>query len=404
MPRDVLHFESFSRRELLRTAAGSAVGFLFVGRFGVWAKEEAPPALRDGKQLKVHSPEPLNAEADVARLVEAWVTPVEQFYVRSHGTTPIVDGKAFKLSIEGEVERPLELSLDELRKFPRESLHATLTCAGNRRSEFSAVKPVKGVQWGAGAIGNARWSGVRLSSLLNKAGVKEAARHVWFESLDAVKRPDGTAFAFGASVPIAKALEPMPDGPGVLLADTMNDKPLPIDHGFPLRGVVPGYIGARSVKWLTRIVVSDRPSPNPFVQDVYKVVETEDLSEAHAKTPIYEYPINAAIGRPTTGAKVEGPTIKVVGYALPNGAAGGGIDRVELSTDGGRSWQRAEFLNPAQPYCWRLWTAQVPVAAGATSISVRAIDSTGARQPESGEWNAKGYLYNGWHTISISRA
>lgn len=396
-------FERYSRRGLLRIAAGSAAGLMFSGRSVAWGQEQTPP-LRDGKRLRVHTAEPLNAEPELPALVENWITPVEAFYVRSHGSTPLVDARTFRLSIEGAVERPREFALEDLRKFPRRTLPATLTCAGNRRSELSQIKPVKGVPWGAGAIGNALWGGIPLAELLKAAGLGESARHVWFESQDAVKKPDDTTFAFGGSIPIERVFARDSGQPAVLLADTMNDQPLPVDHGFPLRALVPGYIGARSVKWLTKIVVSDRPSPNPFVQDVYKVVQTEELPEAHRKNPIYEFPVNAAICRAGVGTTDAGGTVEVAGYALPAGAPASAIERVELSSDGGRSWRQAELLEPAAPCCWRLWKARLPIGPGDTSIDVRAVDSNGATQPQQGDWNAKGYLYNGWHTIAVRRA
>src|SRR5262249_8853891 len=149
----------------------------------------------------------------------------------------------------------------------------TLTCAGNRRSEFQGPK-IAGVPWGPGAIGNAAWSGISLAALLRRAGIREGAKHVWFEGADEIVDKSDT-YPFGGSIPLDKALAGDDRAPAALLATKMNDKPLTAEHGFPLRGVVPGFIGARSVKWLKTIVVSDRPSPNHYLAAAYKVIKEE---------------------------------------------------------------------------------------------------------------------------------
>ncbi|MBW3541658.1 MAG: molybdopterin-dependent oxidoreductase, partial [Planctomycetes bacterium] len=225
---------------------------------------------------------PANAEPELAQLVESWLTPLEHFYIRSHGPVPEIDPREYRLSVEGLVEKPLKLSLEDLEGLAQTETTATLTCAGNRRSEHSRQRKVEGVPWGPGAIGNARWQGVRLSEVLKRAGLRDEARHVWFEGLDQVAH-QGQTIAFGGSIPLAKAMGDSPMAPGALLATRMNGQPLPADHGFPARTVVPGYIGARSVKWLGRIVVSDHPSPNHYLQEAYKlVVEDGDLAWAEA--------------------------------------------------------------------------------------------------------------------------
>jgi sulfite oxidase len=178
-------------------------------------------------------------------------------------------------------------------------VEATLTCAGNRRQEMSVIKPVAGVQWDAGAIGNARWTGALLADVLRAAEIQDGAKHVWFEGLDPIKEKDGSVAPFGGSIPITRALS----GEGPLLAHAMNGSPLTAEHGFPLRTIVPGYIGARSVKWLAKIVVSDRPSPNHYVAEAYKLIQRDDKTEVAAAEPIYSYPINAAICSPAAGTK-----------------------------------------------------------------------------------------------------
>ena len=384
------------RRHWLGLAtAGATVGL--INQSWIFAGEQDSAS----KQLIVHGAKPMNAEPSLNKLVESWETPVEYFYVRSHAPVPKVDLDSFRMTVEGMVKRKMSLSIAEIAdRFPVTEITATLTCAGNRRSEHNRVKKVGGVQWAAGPIGNARWGGVRLADVLQFAGLQEGAKHVWFESIDQVKKDDRT-FPFGASIPIEKSLEKTRSGNGPLLATTMNGRPLPSDHGYPIRTVVPGYVGARSVKWLGRLVVSDRPSPNHYVANAYKLVTSGGQDEWAAAQPIYKFPINSAICNPPADAKVPSGKVTVTGYALPPGDPGRTIDRVEISTDGGTTWQCAKLLSPAREYCWSLWQAKIAVNAMTDQLILRAIDSTGAVQPETVDWNLKGYLYNAWYQTPI---
>lgn len=353
------------------------------------------------KQLLIHQSTPLNAEPELSKLVESWETPIKHFYVRSHAPVPKVNTETFQLTVEGLVEQKLSLSVAELTDlFPSVEVTATMTCAGNRRSEHSLIKKVGGVQWAAGPIGNARWGGVRLADVLRRAGLKNGAKHVWFESIDLIKK-NGRTFPFGASIPIDKAMEKTKIGNGTLLATRMNGGPLPPDHGFPLRTVVPGYVGARSVKWLGRIVVSDRPSDNHYVANAYKLITTGDRAVLSAAKPIYAFPINSAICIPAADAAVTSGGLAVHGYALPPGHSGRTIDRVEISTDGGKHWQNTELMSSAREYCWCLWKATVSIDSSTQQLMIRAIDSSGAIQPETANWNMKGYLFNAWYRTEI---
>jgi sulfite oxidase len=383
-----------TRRAFLKgTAAGLLAGS------ATWLR----PGLLHGRdttgRLNVHTQMPMNAEPALDALVEEWITPLDLFYIRSHGTLPDIDPTRFRVRVEGLVNEPLSLTLDELKeRFDAASAVATLTCAGNRRSEFEPK--ADGVQWEAGAIGNARWKGARLSDLLKKAGVKEGAKHVWFEGLDQIDHK-GEQIHFGGSIPIEKAMQDADSVPGTLVAWEMNERPLQPHHGFPLRTVVPGYIGARSVKWLGRIVVSDRPSPNHYLQEAYKIV-TENTPAAQQKAdPLYYYPLNAVICEPAAGAKVSPGRIAVRGYSLPPGEAGRTLAKVELSADGGRSWTAAEFTSPGRDFTWRLWEARLRVGESAEQLIARATDSAGNTMPQSMPWNAKGYMYNAWHKLPV---
>ncbi|MBX3435968.1 MAG: sulfite oxidase [Planctomycetaceae bacterium] len=390
-----------TRRDALQLIGGMA----FAGFLGndSWSQTKGIATTQGDKRLIVHSASPHNAEPALGDLMGNWITPLESFFVRSHGReTPELDAAAFRVSVEGLVDRPLELSMSDLAALPQAEAVATLTCAGNRRREHNAVRAVSGVQWREGAIGNARWSGVPLAEMLKRAGVKSSAKHVWFESVDQIE-DHGQTFPFGGSIPLEKALADHNGTPGALLALRMNGKALSSDHGFPVRTVVPGYIGARSVKWLRRIVVSDQPSPNHFLADVYKLV-TEDTKLAQVEAgPIYTFPINAAICEPVAAASLKTGRQRVRGYALPPGN-GTTISRIEVSSDSGASWQTAEILSPVAPYCWVLWEAAVSVDAVTRDLIVRATDSTGLIQPEVVPWNMKGYLYNAWHRVPVSVA
>ena len=353
-----------------------------------------------GKDLQLLTTDPArNGQPELAKLVQNWITPTKHFYVRSHAPNPRIDPGSFKLKIEGLVRKPLSLSLDQLGKFAQQTITATLTCAGNRRVEFNQEAKVGGVQWGAGAIGNATWSGVALGEVLRQAELLENAKHVWFEGLDEIQR-DGGTIPFGGSVPIQKA---MIGGtiPGTLLAHQMNGAPLTADHGFPLRTVVPGYIGARSVKWLGRVVVSDQPSPNHYLATAYKIVKKTDPIDWTESGPIYRYPINGAIATPQVNAQVKAGPVDVSGYVLPSGRAGSRVDKVLVSADGGRRWESAELIGKHQDFCWQLWKARVEVTPKTGRLLFRATDTAGDFMPIRVPWNAKGYLQNSWFKLPI---
>ncbi|MCC7421552.1 MAG: molybdopterin-dependent oxidoreductase [Planctomycetaceae bacterium] len=389
-----------SRRRWLG-AAVATLPLVGIGRWGTHSAlaDEAP--LRDGKKLRVHTREPMNAEPPPADLLGSWLTPISSFYVRTHGNTPELDPKSWRLTIEGLVEKPIELTLADLAKHAMTKSTATMTCAGNRRAEMSAVKPIPGVPWGSAAIGNATWGGVRLADVLKRAGVKAEAKHIWFEAVDTVKKPDGSTTAFGGSIPLEKAMSDR-EGSAVLLATTMNDRPLTADHGFPVRTVTPGYIGARSVKWLGKIVVSDRSSPNYFMSEVYKVLLTGEAEEVRKAEPILTYPVNGAIASLSNGDKVAPGMAKVRGYALPTGIADNPVEKVEVSTDGGKTWTAGRITSPKREFCWSLWEADVNVTKETKRLTVRVTDAKGNVQPQMPPWNQKGYLFNSWHSVEIA--
>src|SRR5919199_6530666 len=225
---------------------------------------------RYGKRadLIVHEEEPFNAETGLAALAEGPVTATDAFYVRGHGAVPQIDPGTWRLHVHGLVDQELDLSLTTLREAFRErTVTATLQCAGNRRAGLIAIRDIAGeAPWGPGATGTATWSGVALADVLALAGPRREAAHVGFEGADLCPEAK-PAQRFGGSIPLDKARRPE-----VLLAWAMNGEPLPPVHGAPLRLVVPGYIGARSVKWVERVEVRSTPWPRYFQHHVYRLL------------------------------------------------------------------------------------------------------------------------------------
>jgi len=326
--------------------------------------------------------------------------PYDLFYVRNHGTVPDVDAGELRLEVNGLVDSELVLSLQELRKrFSRRTVTSALHCAGNRRLELMAVREIPDeVPWREGVIGSAQWTGVPLREVLEAAGLEAGAAHVAFSGLDEVEE-DGESFAFGGSIPLAKALSDE-----VLLADEMNGAPLPLLHGFPLRVLVPGYIGARSVKWLKAIRVQREPSENYFQRRSYRLFAPDvNSSEVDSDRGLMlgELSVNAVICRPGDGDSVAQGSVTVEGYAVAGGPRW--VQRVDVSTDGGATWTDAQLLDPDESWAWRLWRTDLDLQPGEHEIIVRAVESSANVQPEQPAplWNFKGYVNNAWHRVHV---
>jgi sulfite oxidase len=361
------------------------------------------PRQRYGKHasFEVLSAEPLNGNAPLAALVEQVVTPVDLFFVRNHGNVPEIDPADYRLTVDGLVEKPLTLTLRQLQQdFPKAEVSATLQCAGNRRQELLDVAPIEGeLPWGSGAISHATWAGARLSDVLKAAGVKSGARHVAFGGGDRVQRLY-TEFGFGGSIPLEKAQEA-----DTLLAYSMNEEPLTPVHGYPVRSLVPGYIGARSVKWLTQITVQPVPSDNYFQQRAYKVfppeVSTETVDWTQG-TMLGANWLSAVICAPLPDAELSAGSLKVKGYVLGDGVHP--VEGVEVSTDGGQTWQQAALVDAAaNTWSWQHWEARLDVQPDTICLVARAVDQSGQEQPREAKavWNVKGYANNAWHRVPI---
>ena len=356
------------------------------------------PHIPQTADLILRTARPLNAESPLSLLAENWITPQALFFIRTHGNVPEIDPAGHRLAVAGKVATPLDLTVADLRRdFPVHRMAATLLCAGNRRDELNAVETVAGTTWHQGAVGNAEWTGVRVADVLERAGAESGDLHVVFGSADEVTVA-GVRTSFGASIPLAKALSQE-----VLLAFEMNDEPLSPEHGFPLRVVVPGYIGARSIKWLNEIRVEDQPSDNYFQQNDYKLLPVgldQDDADWSVGVMLGELPVNSAVLTPLDGAELKAGTVAVRGYAVAG--SGRTVGRVDVSADGGATWQKAELDRPG-PWTWSLWKAEVALASGPAEIVVRAWDSAAQTQPERLEtvWNSKGYMNNAWHRIAV---
>lgn len=350
--------------------------------------------------LIVREEMPFNAGAPLALLRENFITAQELFFVRNHAAVPEIDEAAYRLNVAGMTRTPLQLTLADIKQnFPRKSVTATLQCAGNRRDELAQIAETPGeLPWGAEAISNAVWTGAPLREILRAANFTNEAQHVHFKGLDEVER-QGKQFGFGGSIPLDKALSAE-----VLLAYEMNDAPLAATHGFPLRVVVPGYIGARSVKWLSEIMLHDEPSDNYFQAHAYKLFPPQtnasnvDWSQG---LMLGEQSLNAVICRPHEGEELRAGRILVQGYATAGGDRR--IARVDVSIDGGKTWTIAALPEDHSSWAWCLWEAMLEMPPGESEIIVRALDSAANMQPEhvSHVWNFKGYMNNAWHKIVV---
>jgi sulfite oxidase len=347
---------------------------------------------RFGKRgdMLVHEEEPFNAETRPAALAEGPLTATDAFYVRGHGPVPELDPAAWRLHVYGLVERELELSLATLREaFPMREVTATLQCAGNRRAGLIAIRDIPGeAPWGPGATGTATWTGVELADVLAAARPLREAAHVGFDGADLcsqAKPPE----RFGGSIPFDKACRPE-----VLLAWGMNGEPLPPVHGGPLRVVVPGYIGARSVKWLERIEVRSRPWQGYFQHVAYRLLPEDGTPSPGAGMPLGLVALNSDVLSPADGETVAAGLVEVRGYAFAGGERH--VARVDVSLDGGASWSQAELLDDLGRWAWRHWRIIVHLAPGEHELLVRAWDSSAATQPEDDAtlWNPKGYVNN----------
>jgi sulfite oxidase len=384
-----------SRRDLIATASRLGVAGLIGGvPRGLFASQASPATGASwGKdKLIVRSVRPPDYETPVS-LLDSFITANEHFYVRSHLPVPTVDASTWTLKIDGEVTSPLSLSLDELKKLPATTVTTTLECAGNGRSFFDPA--VAGIQWEKGAVGTARWTGVRLADVLKRAGVKSTGLNVVMAAAD---RPLGTMPPFVRQVPIAKATHP-----DTILAYAMNGQPIPIPHGSPVRAIIPGWEGAYSVKWLTTLTVINKEFDGFWVASGYRY-PTKRVAPGAAVDPKNTEPlkglvVKSLITRPANGAVVPPGGIQVAGFAW---AGENDITKVDISIDNGATWQPAKLTGEQARYSWRRFEFSFNAAKPESVLILsRATDSKGNMQPAVSQWNPSGYLWNQYDSVRI---
>jgi len=402
------------RREFLKSvgvAAAGSLGLHFPRRLLGEAAESgpaAPPeflAAPEKVELLLRTDRPPNLETPLKYFRED-LTPNEAFYVRWHlAIVPTqVDEAAFRLAIAGHVESPLSLSLADLRRqFEPVSVVAVNQCSGNSRSHFQPRMP--GVQWGNGAIGNARWTGVRLRDLLAKAEVRAKAVDVSFNGLDGPTLPAAANFAGTPDFVKSLSFERANDGE-VMVAYEMNGKPLPMLNGFPLRLIVPGWYATYWVKSLNEITVLDKPFDGFWISKAYRVPNTPDFQEspdalAKQTVPINRMTVRSLFVRPEPGEALRaGMPTEIEGLALDGGK---GIRRVEVSTDAGKTWADAKLDRDLGNYSWRRWRFAWRPAQGRYTLMARATNAAGEVQTHS-QWNRSGYARNVIESLAVTVA
>jgi DMSO/TMAO reductase YedYZ molybdopterin-dependent catalytic subunit len=342
------------------------------------------------EKMRVMTERPLNAETP-KDFLRSWITDNEVFFKRNQGQFPeaSINLAEWVLRVDGLVTRELSLSFEDIRQLPKVEAADTLECSGNGRSLLK--DKASGNPWTIGGVGNAIWGGIWLKDVLEKAGLKDDARHVAFEGFD---KPLGKAgIKFIRSIPIEKAMD------STLLAYEMNGQPLPLKHGYPMRALALGWTGANCVKWLKTISVMDKPYEGFFMDKVYRVFQKgEDPKAGQVVTGI---DLKSIILEPDQDQTVSAGVVPVRGAAY---AGEGGIEKVEVSVDNGLNWHAARLIGPDQPYAWRHWEYLWEATAGGEyAIMARATDVNGQRQPETGHWNVLGYGNNGMqeHAITV---
>jgi sulfite oxidase len=371
-----------NRRELFLALAAAAA-----------ARAEDPIAIPGKRPMILHNDRPEDLETPL-RYFDSYLTPVDAFFVRQHLPRPApIDAAQYRLTVNGMASKPSELTLADLRKLPQHTLPAVIECTGNGRGFYTPKVP--GIQWGRGAIGNAEWTGPRVSDVLKLAGVAESAAFLETDGADrgALATPD-----FVRSMPMQKAMHP-----ATLLALNMNGQPLADIHGAPARLIVPGWDGTSFVKWVVRFTASAQASNGFFMNPGYRYPKFA-LPPGSAPKPaelevIEGMPVKSSITAPEDQSKLPLGSVAIRGFAWAGEQA---IDRVEVSTDGGSRWQAAELTGQKLPFAWRLWKLDwKPAEPGYYTILSRATDTAGRVQPIVSAWNPSGYLWNAIDRVGV---
>ncbi|CEG09015.1 TMAO/DMSO reductase [Afipia felis] len=351
------------------------------------------------RTMIVQTSRPPQLETPFSVFNESVITPNDAFFVRYHlaGIPLEIDPAKFTVDVKGKVDKPLKLSLADLKKMPSKTIVAVTQCSGNSRA-FSDPR-VAGGQSGNGAMGNARWKGVPLKAVLEKAGVQAGAKQVVFGGLDGPVMDTTPDFAKALDLDVATNGE-------VMLAYSMNGEDLPMLNGFPLRLVVPGYYGTYWVKHLNEITVIDKVYDNFWMKTAYRIPDNECAcvepgTAPKATVPINRFTVRSFITSVQSGAKLKSGNITLRGIAFDGGT---GIKQVDVSTDGGKSWKAAKLGKDLGNYSFREWTLPVKLSAGVHELKVRATSNGGKVQPEKAVFNPAGYMRNVIETTSVTVA
>lgn len=345
--------------------------------------------------MQTHSERPLTGSVPAEHHNYA-VTPNDRMFIRNNRLTPDIDVSSHRLAVKGLVDKELTFTVEELRKsFRAEKTQAMLECAGSGGGAYSP-RP-SGTPWSpTGGMGCPMWTGVRLRDVLQAAGVKAGAVHVSGQGGDFGVVP--TAAPVIRSIPISKAMEEH-----TLIAFEMNDAPLPKIHGYPLRLVVPGWVGSASTKWLHTLTVLDAPFRGTFMDGSYRIPRHPvKPGERMPKDAVITeaWPVKSMITFPAPNAVFRvGGTVPIEGRAW---VGEGAIDKVELSFNEGASWQRATLGPAGDKYAWRVFSFKyVPGTPGYATVLARATDDKGNMQPIVSAWNPLGYFWNGIHRVGF---
>ncbi|KHN09170.1 Inducible nitrate reductase [NADH] 2 [Glycine soja] len=377
---------------------------------------------RNSSLVRLTGKHPFNSEPPLPRLMQhGFITPVPLHYVRNHAPVPRARWEDWTVEVTGLVTRPTRFTMEQLlHDFPSRELPATLVCAGNRRKEQNMVKQSIGFNWGAAAISTSVWRGVPLRTLLKRCGIytrTKGALHVCFEGAEDL--PGGGGSKYGTSILREVALDPSRD---IILAYMQNGEPLSPDHGFPVRMIIPGFIGGRMVKWLKRIIVTTDQSQNYYHYKDNRVLPSHvDAELANAQAwwykPDYiinELNINSVITTPCHEEilPINSWTTQMPYFIRGYAYSGGGrkVTRVEVTLDGGETWQVCTLDCPEKPnkygkyWCWCFWSVEVEVLdlLGAREIAVRAWDEALNTQPEKLIWNVMGMMNNCWFRVKTN--
>ncbi len=326
----------------------------------------------EAAELIPRQSDPENEESPPS-IFDRFLTPAELFYVRNHFETPRIDGREWRLTVEGGARR-VEFDMTALRSMERATLTATLECAGNSRALLE--EKAKGVQWALGAVGTAEWTGVWLADVLERAEPAGGVKEVILEGADrgAIDEEPKTPgeIAFARSIPLEKARD-------VLLAWAMNGEDLPERHGYPLRAIVPGWYGMASVKWLRRMALVEQPFQGYF--QTFEYSRWVEMAGYRSLAPLHAGEVKAEIAAPAAGEAIgAGTTYRVRGAAWAGESA---IQTVEVSANGGGAWDQAQLLDRPARYCWTRWQYdwRTPSGRGRATLMARARDASGRVQP-----------------------